>query len=150
MASSEVLIANLLYRYAEYIDSGDLEGAAALFAHARIALPGGEIGPDELLALWRGAIILYDGVPRTKHLVSNPIIEVDEAAGTATCRSVYTVMQQAADGALQPVVCGRYHDRFARAADGSWHFVWRDYGLMDLVGDMSRHARSAALAKGSL
>ena len=58
MASSEVQIANLLYRYAEYIDSGDLEGAAALFTHARVLTGVGEIGPDEVLAMWRRSIKL--------------------------------------------------------------------------------------------
>ena len=48
MASSEVEIANLVYRYAEFIDSGDLEGAAALFTHARIKTATGEIGHEEL------------------------------------------------------------------------------------------------------
>ena len=34
--SSATAITNLLYRYAECIDSGDFAGAAALFAHARV------------------------------------------------------------------------------------------------------------------
>jgi len=140
MASSEVQVANLLYRYAECIDSGDLEGAAALFAQARIKTPLGEIGPEEVLVLWRKSIILYDGVPRTKHIITNPIIEVDEVAGTATCRSVYTVIQQAGDGPLQPVIAGRYHDRFMRGESGEWRYSWRDYSLIDLIGDMSRHS----------
>lgn len=38
MASSETEIANLLHRYAERLDAGDLEGMAALFRHARIKL----------------------------------------------------------------------------------------------------------------
>lgn len=41
MASSEVEIANLVYRYAEYIDGGDFEAAADLFAHARSTAAGG-------------------------------------------------------------------------------------------------------------
>jgi hypothetical protein len=32
---AETQITNLLYRYAECIDAGDLAGAAALFEHAR-------------------------------------------------------------------------------------------------------------------
>ena len=49
MPSSETQIANLVYRYAECIDSGDLEGAAALFSHARIETGLGEVGPAEPL-----------------------------------------------------------------------------------------------------
>lgn len=140
MVSSEAAIANLVYRYAECIDGGDLEGAADLFAHARVKTGLGEVGRDELLAMWRKGIILYDGVPRTKHVITNPIIEVDEETGTGSCRSVYTVMQQAGDGPLQPVICGRYHDRFVRGEDGKWRYSYRDYSLIDLIGDMSRHS----------
>lgn len=142
MTSSEQAIANLVYRYAELIDAGDLEGAAALFAHARIKLGEHEVGPDGVLAAWRRAIILYPcGTPRTKHVITNTLIEVDEAAGTGTCRSYYTVFQQAGDGPLQPIICGRYHDRFERV-DGAWRFAWRDYSLHDLIGDMSCHSAS--------
>lgn len=145
MASAETQIANLLYRYAECIDGGDFAGAAALFARARIRLGEREVGPDEVLAVWRQMVILYDcGTPRTRHVITNPIIEVDEAAGTATCRSVYTVLQQVPGDALRLVINGRYHDRFARDAQGTWHYVWRDYSLHDFPGDMSRHTRNAA------
>jgi hypothetical protein len=83
--------------------------------------------------------MLYpDGTPRTKHVVTNPIIEVDEAAGTATCRSYYTVMQHTDEFPLQPIVAGRYHDRFQRV-DGRWRYSFRDYSLMDMVADVSHH-----------
>lgn len=149
MAPAEIQIANLLYTYAECIDFGDLEGAAALFANARIKTPVGEIGPEQLLGLWRQGIVMYDGVPRTKHLINNPIIEVDEDAGTATCRSTYTVMQKVDGAPLQPVICGRYHDSFVRGADGRWRFSFRDYSLMDLIGDMTRHSGTAARARAA-
>jgi 3-phenylpropionate/cinnamic acid dioxygenase small subunit len=142
--SSEVAIANLVYRYAEYIDAGDLEGAAALFAHARVYMGPelGELEAAQVLELWRGSIIIYeDGTPRSKHIITNPIIEVDEEAGTGNCRTYYTVMQQAAGGPLEAVICGRYHDRFERV-DGAWRFSYRDYSLHDLPGDLSRHSRN--------
>ena len=53
MASSEVAITNLVYRYAEYIDTGDFEGAAALFAHARL-YTGPELGEVEPARRRRG------------------------------------------------------------------------------------------------
>jgi 3-phenylpropionate/cinnamic acid dioxygenase small subunit len=146
MVSSETAIANLVYRYAEIIDSGDLEGAAELFRHARVYMGPelGEVGHDTVLALWRKSTVIYeDGTPRTKHVITNPIIEVDDAAGTGSCRTYYTVMQQAGDAPLQAVICGRYHDRFARV-DGVWRFSYRDYSLHDLPGDLSRHSRTFA------
>ena len=146
MVSSETAIANLVYRYAEIIDSGDLEGAAELFRHARVYMGPelGEVGHETVLEMWRKSFIFYEGgSPRCKHVITNPIIEVDEEAGTGSCRTYYTVMQQAGDGPLQAVICGRYHDRFARV-DGVWRFSHRDYSLHDLPGDLSRHSRTFA------
>ena len=137
---AETQIANLLYRYAECIDTGDLEGAAELFEHARIRVGAEEtIDAAGLLGIWKSLILLHaDGTPRTKHVTTNPIIEVDEVAGTANCRSYYTVLQQTDELAPQTIVAGRYHDRFERV-DGRWRFCYRDLTLIDMVGDVSRH-----------
>jgi 3-phenylpropionate/cinnamic acid dioxygenase small subunit len=140
--SAETEIANLLYRYAEFMDTGDFAGAAALFDHARLRVGGGGDGTVDaatILTVWESGVRRYpDGTPRTKHVVTNPIIEVDEAAGTATCRSYYTVLQQTDGLPLQPIVAGRYHDDFERV-DGKWRYAFRDYSLMDMVGDVSHH-----------
>jgi 3-phenylpropionate/cinnamic acid dioxygenase small subunit len=142
MPHPQTEIANLLYAYAEFMDSGDFAGAASLFQHARLRVSAGAEGTvdaDTMLSLWRGMVILYpDGTPRTKHVVTNPIIEVDDDAGTATCRSYYTVLQQVDEFPLQVIVTGRYHDRFERV-DDRWRFAYRDYSLMDAVGDVSHH-----------
>ena len=91
--------------------------------------------------MFRSTTIRYeDGTPRTKHVVTNPILDVDEVSGTAVCRSYYTVFQQTDTLALQPVVSGRYHDRFERV-DGAWRFAERDYTKVDLMGDLSQHLR---------
>ncbi len=137
---AETQIANLLYRYAECIDTGDLAGAAVLFEHARIRVgPEDTIDAVRLLEIWKSLIMLHaDGTPRTKHVTTNPIIEVDEDAGTASCRSYYTVLQQTDEFPLQTIVTGRYHDRFERV-DGQWRFSYRDLTLIDMVGDVSHH-----------
>ncbi len=139
---AETQITNLLYRYAECIDAGDLAGAAALFEHARIRIGGPDtdtIDAARLLGIWKSLIVLHpDGTPRTKHVTTNPIIEIDEAAGTASCRSYYTVLQQTDGIPLQTIVTGRYHDRFERVG-GQWRFSYRDLTLIDMVGDVSRH-----------
>lgn len=143
MTASALAIHNLLHRYAEAIDAGRLEEAAALFQHARINAGGnGTLDSAGLLALWRRLLILYPcGTPRTRHLISNPILDIDEAAGTAEARSCYTVFQATEQLPLQPIASGRYLDRFARI-DGEWCFTAREYRL-DLVGDMSRHLHVA-------
>jgi hypothetical protein len=50
------------------------------------------------------------------------------------------VFQQVPGEPLQPIIAGRYHDRFERI-DGVWWFAARDYTLVDLVGDLTRHLR---------
>ncbi len=141
MASHEREIENLLYTYAERIDLGDFEGVADLFSHAVITTPGAEPGPggrEAALETYRRSTRLYeDGTPKTKHVTTNSIIEVDEAAGTATARSYFTVFQRLDDFPLQPIIAGRYHDRFERV-DGRWRFSER---MMrpELLGDLSRH-----------
>jgi 3-phenylpropionate/cinnamic acid dioxygenase small subunit len=141
---AESQITNLLYRYAECVDAGDLAQAAALFEHARIRIAAsntdqGTVDAAQLLGIWRSLIVLHaDGTPRTKHVTTNPIIEVDEDAGTANCRSYYTVLQQTDELPLQTIVAGRYHDRFERV-EGKWRFSYRDLTLIDMVGDVSQH-----------
>lgn len=145
MSNDAVEIANLLYRYAERLDSGDLEGVAELFRHARLKL-GGDVtaDADTLLSVFRARVKLYPcGTPRTKHLVTNPIIEIDAAANRATARSYYTVLQATDTLALQPIASGRYHDAFERV-DGVWRFSSRDYSMLDAIGDVSCHLNAAA------
>jgi 3-phenylpropionate/cinnamic acid dioxygenase small subunit len=144
--TAAVAITNLLATYAECIDTGNLDAAARLFAHAQIkvgavAHEATLIDSKALLKLWRDNVIIHsDGTPRTKHVITNANIEIDEGAGAATCRSYYTVFQQLEGFALQPIIAGRYHDTFERV-DSAWRWNFRDYTLIDLVGDLSRHLR---------
>ena len=146
MTTADTLIANLLYRYAELMDAGRLEECVDLFAHARVVLDADAEPPvlgarDGRRALWTARSQIHaDGTPRTRHLVGTPILEVDEEAGTAACRSTYTVFQQVDGGPLQPVISGRYLDRFEMVG-GSWRFSERTYRA-DLVGDLSNHLTS--------
>jgi hypothetical protein len=139
--SARDAITTLVHVYAERVDAGDLEGVAALFADATYGADGGpeRRGTAEVLGALRDAIILHDGVPRTKHVITNLTIAVDEPAGTATARSYFTVLQATTTLPLQPILAGRYHDRFARRADG-WRFADRRI-FMDLIGELREHVR---------
>jgi hypothetical protein len=134
-------IENLLYSYQERVDAGDLVGMASLFEHASVGGGGEEsrtFGSAGILATFKQVLRVYEnGSPRTTHTTLNPIISVDEEAGTATCRSVYVVYQQTEALPLQPVVTGRYHDKF-ELVDGAWRFAERVY-IVDLLGDLSAH-----------
>lgn len=134
-----IAIPNLLYRYADLIDAGDFAGAARLFRHGSVLAGGNRIeGEDAIAAMWRNFVKLHDGTPRTRHLVTNPIIDLSADGQSATCRSQWTVLQAAEGLTLQPIATGRYHDRFARI-DGEWVFTERSYARVDLLGDTSRH-----------
>ncbi len=90
-----------------------------------------------MLELYQGSTRLYeDGTPRTKHVTTNAIIEV-ENNDHASARSYYTVFQQLDDFPLQPIIAGRYQDSFHRM-DGRWWFERRTM-FVDLLGDLSRH-----------
>ena len=142
MKDGRAAVAELVFTYAERIDAGDFDGLADLFADALVTAEGGVAarGRDEVLAMYVGSTRRYpdDGTPKTKHVTTNLIIDADDDAGTATCRSYFTVMQ-AVPGSLdlQPVVAGRYRDQFSRV-DGVWRFTAR-HMIVDLVGDLSQH-----------
>lgn len=139
--SAESRIANLLYLYAERMDAGDLDGAADLFRHARVHVADRDDTVDHraLRQIWSAWVRIHPcGTPRTKHIITNPIIDFGADGRTASCRSCYTVLQAAEDFPLQIIAAGRYHDRFERTA-GEWHFVYRDYRLLDLTGNMHAH-----------
>jgi ketosteroid isomerase-like protein len=132
----------LVYGYAELIDSGDFAGVAELFSDGEITVDG-DVPPVRGRAavhgLYEATTRIYPetGTPRTKHVSTNLVIDIDEAAGSATARSYYTVLQQTPALALQPIIAGRYRDQFMRA-DGRWHFT-RRHIVVDLVGDVSQH-----------
>lgn len=143
MRSDRGAIAALIYTYAELLDAGDLDAVGRLFARATLR---SNLAPDAVLQgaeaatnLYRGTVVLYDGSPCTKHVTTNVIVEVDAEGATASARSYFTVLQARPELPLQPIIAGRYHDRFART-DGVWHFVDRMI-LVDLVGDLRFHLR---------
>ena len=141
--SSHRAIENLIAKYAELVDDGDFAGVGALLADATFTGSAGSVtGGEAIEKMLRESLIVYDdGTPRTKHVTTNVAIEVDEEAGTAVSRAYFTALQAAPDLALQPIVSGRYQDRFARR-DGEWRFVERRVRT-DLVGDVSHHLRPA-------
>jgi len=135
-------ICELIYRYAERIDAGDFDGVGALLGGAELTFEAYDVvitGPDAVTALYAATTRRYeDGTPRTKHVMTNVIVEIDEDGKTASSRSYFTVLQAVpGEFALQPVVAGRYVDRFRRQSDG-WQFTAMHVSI-DLMGDVSAH-----------
>ena len=140
MTDAAIAIPNLLYTYAMRFDDGDFAGAAALFDKGCVVAGGQRIaGREAILAMWRKWLKTYDGKPLTRHITTNPIIELEADGAAATCQSQWTVIQAAPGFPLQIVASGRYRDRLARDGDG-WHFLEREYVQTDLVGDASAHS----------
>ncbi len=139
-------IANLIYRYAELLDAGDLDGVAGLFEHGRIC--GVEDGPPETVfegaagvrKMYEMATRIYeDGTPKTRHNTSNVQLDIDESEGTARSRSYYSVTQATPTLPLQVIVTGHYKDTFHRV-DGEWCFDSRIM-FVDQLGDVSQHLK---------
>ncbi|HEV3280512.1 MAG TPA: nuclear transport factor 2 family protein [Acidimicrobiales bacterium] len=141
MADDSTVLGNLIARYAELIDSGDFAGVADLLGNAGVGDGTSSSllrGRDALAAMFTATTRRYsDGTPRTKHMTTNLILEIDGDAGRASARSYWMVLQAVEGLPLQPILAGRYHDRFERA-EGAWRFAERRY-FIDLVGDVSRH-----------
>lgn len=129
----------LIYTYAERLDLGDLDGVGRLFADATYGPDGMEPlrGAKAVTEIMAASVQLHDGIPRTKHVTTNIVIDV--TGETATARSYFTVFQDCAPVALQPIVQGRYHDAFDQI-DGRWRFRSRVV-FMDAIGDVSRHLK---------
>jgi len=132
-------ITALVHRYGALLDAGDMEGVVAMFSHAtwRSAATG-EVRrtPEEIRAVYE-SIVLHDGAPRTRHLMTNVVVEMEDGADDATGSSTYTVLQSVAGEPITIVVVGRYEDRYHRGPDG-WHLTDRLFHV-DLMGDTSRH-----------
>ena len=133
-------IVALVHEYAARLDGGDLDGVAALFEHAtwRSDTTGQALhGFDQVRRVY-DRVVLYDGRPRTRHLITNLVVDLDAGGTGAGARCYFTVLQGVTPG--EPIVvilAGRYIDRFEKT-DGSWRFADRLF-VTDLVGDLSRH-----------
>ena len=141
-AVDRLAISDLVYRYAELIDAGDFDGMGALLGRADF---GGANTPTmsgaNVAGLFAMTTRLFPnhegpGTPKTRHLVLNLIVDIADDA-TAAARSTFCVIQATDLVPLQPIIAGRYHDRFARDDDG-WYFTERIINV-EMVGDVSDH-----------
>src|SRR3989442_4374228 len=72
-------ITALIMAYAERLDAGDLDGVAALFAHATWRSPARAEPLRGAPAVRRAydGVLLYAGIPCTRHFVTNHVVELD-------------------------------------------------------------------------
>lgn len=84
-------------------------------------------------------MVLYEGSPRTKHLITNLDVEID-GADAASAQCYFTVLQAVGPGQpVETILSGRYVDR-CRKVGARWRLADRLF-VADLVGDLSRHFR---------
>jgi 3-phenylpropionate/cinnamic acid dioxygenase small subunit len=139
-AEDRLAITELLYRYAELIDAGDFDGVGVLLSRATFGGTGpqGVSGAENIAKLFAMTTRRYadhGNTPRTRHLVLNPIVDVE--GRTATARSTFCVVQNTETVPLQPIVVGRYFDSFSCDDDG-WYFTERKVEVQ-MIGDVSAH-----------
>jgi hypothetical protein len=148
-------IRRIILSYPELIDRGDWTGVARLLSGVRYGAASGRNAPvipldqlatrteEKVFEIYRTTVIVYDdGLPHTKHFVTNIDIMFSDDRRSASSRSSYAAMQAVDDFPLQLIVAGRYEDVF-EATDEGWRLtVRREY--TDLVGDLSHHVQSEA------
>jgi hypothetical protein len=130
-------IANLIARYAELLNLGQIEEVGALFEHGRITSEGNPNtyeGREGVTKMYRDSLVLGERVPDTLIFTSNLQIHVEGEA--ATGKAYFMAMHEGPHG-LGPVLAGRYHDRYRRI-DGTWWFEHR-HMFPDLQGDLTTH-----------
>jgi 3-phenylpropionate/cinnamic acid dioxygenase small subunit len=134
----------LLMTYAEHLDGGRFTDVAAMFEHAtyRIEHADGEHvssyqGAAQVRAFCEQTRVYPDGTPRTRHVITNVVIDVLGDGDRASARSYATVFQQTDVLPLQPIASGRYVDQFERVG-GTWRFADRLITGF-LLGDRSQH-----------
>ncbi|MGV0813300.1 nuclear transport factor 2 family protein [Mycolicibacterium boenickei] len=132
-------VTELLYRYAELIDAGDFDGVGELLGRGAFMGVSGASAIAGLFASTTRRFPEHGNTPLTRHLVLNPIVDVD--GESATARSTFCVVQNTQTVPLQPIVVGRYFDTFARDEQG-WHFTERKVDV-EMVGDVSEHLNVA-------
>jgi hypothetical protein len=141
MSDDSDAILKLMHRYAELFDGGRRDEFASLFDEGSLTFEGmGTFtGSAEVLGFIDRMVMLYQGKPRTCHLMNNVSIDIGPEGDTATASSYVTVLQAVSDFPLQPIMVGRYTDRFERHED-RWHFAERT-AHRRLPGDISHHLR---------
>lgn len=122
-------IRRVLARYSQWCDDGRFDDFARLFTEdAEFRVMGqchtGRTAITEFMAA------AQPPERRGRHVITNPVIRVDAAEGTATGVTDYVFLSAPAPdtpGAGFTITnVGRYHDRFVKEHDGQWRFVARE------------------------
>lgn len=126
-------INQLFIDYGYFLDAGDIDGYASLFAEdgeVMLGPLGKAQGRDQIRALMEKA--LAGGVGESFHVISSPRVHLD--GDTATTEVMWTVVRRGADGNPVVPMIGRHRDQLVRE-DGRWRFKSRR-GFIDIPSRM--------------
>ena len=120
-------ITALVNSYGSLLDQGDIDGVVGLFEHSTWRSdPQGSVlrGSSEVRPVYEQLLAAL-GSMRTKHLLTNLTVEVDEEGTTASSHCYWTVLQNTEPGVTVDVtLSGQYTDRFEKV-EGTWRFTDR-------------------------
>ena len=124
-------IQRLIYRYADLLDRGAPDEAAALFDHSDFYVgqettPLSRVGQNRMAEVFRQWIGMFPGnggAPCIRHVTTNLIITLI-GADTARSESSVVVFQSDNTRAMRAVAGGTYNDLFKRV-EGRWRFAER-------------------------
>jgi 3-phenylpropionate/cinnamic acid dioxygenase small subunit len=139
-------IRRLSYEYTFLLDEGDFDAVAALLAEAELQPVMRGVASEPLTgaaairAFYADQVVVHDGDPRTRHVISNHAIAVTGDEATARC--YFTVLMKPPGEPYQTVVGGQYRDRFVRE-DGRWRFAAKAIQV-DYLNNIGLHFRIAA------
>lgn len=126
--TDEEAIRRTLASYCQACDDGRFDEFAALFAvDATFEVPPAApaLGRDAIRGFMETG---YQPEVRGKHVLSEPLVDVDGDDATATTDFVFVGRSSA--GAWVVKAAGRYHDTLRRTADGPWEFTRRLIAMM--------------------
>lgn len=139
-------IRRLAYEYTFLLDDGDFGGVARLLADAELqpVMRGVTASPisgaEHIRSFYADQVVVYDGDPRTRHVISNHAITVTGDEAHARC--YFTVLMKPPGKPLQIVVGGQYRDCFMRRG-GIWRFAAKAIQV-DYLNNIALHFRIAA------
>jgi 3-phenylpropionate/cinnamic acid dioxygenase small subunit len=130
--ADELAIRRVMERYMRFNDDQRLDAMLPLFTEDAIYRVGGVVyvGHEQIAEFfvahgyragrpsWTDDDEQLWVMPRTAHVISSPVIDVDGDA--ATVESDFVVIDRDAAGHGRIMLTGRYRDRFRRQADGRW------------------------------
>ena len=134
--SDKLAIRELTERYMRYNDDADLDRIIELFepdaayqvmgrvliGHQQIREFLASAGFVEGRQAWTDPDQLLRQ-PRSSHLSSNPIIDID--GNSAIAESDFQVVRRDGDGRARIMLVGRYRDRLRKSQDGRWRISTR-------------------------